>query len=86
MLHVDAKNLWPPVIDQLEVSKGFEPALGAALGDDLDAPIEANAPMHWAGAERDAAAKYAAVIVRPTSHGIACGAKHTPPRIARYAA
>ncbi|HUI98431.1 MAG TPA: chromosome segregation protein SMC [Xanthobacteraceae bacterium] len=55
VLHVDAKNLWPPVIDQLEVSKGFETALGAALGDDLDAPIEANAPIHWAGAERDAA-------------------------------
>ena len=27
--------------------KGFEKALGAALGDDLDAPIDASAPMHW---------------------------------------
>jgi chromosome segregation protein len=53
VLHVDAKNLWPPVIDQLVVTKGFETALGAALGDDLDAPIEANAPMHWGGANAD---------------------------------
>jgi chromosome segregation protein len=49
-LHVETKNLWPPVIDQLTVEKGFETALGAALGDDLDAPIDAKAPMHWAGA------------------------------------
>ncbi len=55
VLHVDAKNLWPPVIDQLGVEKGYEAALGAALGDDLDAPIEANAPMHWAGAALDPA-------------------------------
>jgi chromosome segregation protein len=53
VLHVDAKNLWPPVIDQVVVAKGFETALGAALGDDLDAPIEANAPMHWGGAAAD---------------------------------
>ncbi len=53
MLHVDAKNLWPPVIDQLVVEKGLETALGAALGDDLDAPIEPNAPMHWGGAAAD---------------------------------
>jgi chromosome segregation protein len=54
VLHVDAKNLWPPVIDQVVVAKGFEAALGAALGDDLDAPIEPSAPMHWAGAGPDA--------------------------------
>jgi hypothetical protein len=29
----------------------------------------------------DAANQYAAVIVRPTSHGIACGAYRRPPRI-----
>ena len=55
VLHVDAKNLWPPVIDQLEVEKGFETALGAALGDDLDAPVDTKAPMHWGGVEPDAA-------------------------------
>src|SRR5690349_13550161 len=53
VLHVDAKNLWPPVIDQLVVQKGFETALGAALGDDLDAPIEPTAPIRWTGASTD---------------------------------
>ncbi|MDQ2079637.1 chromosome segregation protein SMC [Xanthobacteraceae bacterium Astr-EGSB] len=49
VLQVDIKNLWPPVIDLLTVEKGFETALGAALGDDLDAPIEPSAPIHWGG-------------------------------------
>ena len=40
LLHVENKKLWPPVIDLLTVEKGFETALGAALGDDLDAPVE----------------------------------------------
>jgi chromosome segregation protein len=50
LLHVDTKNLWPGVIDSLTVDKGFEGALGAALGDDLEAPVDAAAPMRWAGA------------------------------------
>ncbi|HEY4773746.1 MAG TPA: AAA family ATPase, partial [Xanthobacteraceae bacterium] len=53
VLHVDAKKMWPPMIDLLTVEKGFETALGAALGDDLEAPIEPSAPMHWAGAAAD---------------------------------
>jgi chromosome segregation protein len=48
LLRVDAKQLWPPVIDLLSVEKGYETALGAALGDDLNAPIEPSAPMRWA--------------------------------------
>src|SRR6202040_3521016 len=50
LLHVDTKNLWPGVIDRLAVDKGFEAALGAALGDDLEAPVDPSAPMRWAGA------------------------------------
>ena len=53
ILHVETKNLWPPVADQLAVEKGFETALGAALGDDLEAPIDTTAPMHWAGASSE---------------------------------
>src|SRR5499427_5989352 len=53
VLHVDNKKLWPPVIDLLTVEKGYETALGAALGDDLDAPVEPAAPMHWGGAPVD---------------------------------
>ncbi len=53
LLHVETKNLWPAVIDQLAVEKGYEAALGAALGDDLEAPVEPSAPMRWAGADID---------------------------------
>lgn len=37
----------PAVIDQVKVEPGFEGALGAALGDDLDASLDAEAPAHW---------------------------------------
>jgi chromosome segregation protein len=53
LLEGETKNLWPPVIDHLSVEKGYETALGAALGDDLDAPIDPSAPMRWTGAEPD---------------------------------
>jgi chromosome segregation protein len=43
----ETKNLWPPIIDGVNVAKGFEKALGAALGDDLDAPVDQTAPMRW---------------------------------------
>ncbi|MDU3045848.1 chromosome segregation SMC family protein, partial [Bradyrhizobium sp.] len=53
MVNSETKNLWPPIIDGVTVAKGYEKALGAVLGDDLDAPVDASAPMHWtvAGAE-----------------------------------
>jgi chromosome segregation protein len=47
---VESKTLWPPVMDAITVTEGYEKALGAALGDDLDAPVGSSAPMHWAGA------------------------------------
>jgi chromosome segregation protein len=53
LLAVENKNLWPPVMDALTVTEGYEKALGAALGDDLDAPVDSSAPMHWAGAAVD---------------------------------
>jgi chromosome segregation protein len=53
LLHIDTKNLWPAVIDDLNVEKGYEAALGAALGDDLEAPVDPSAPMRWGGAAID---------------------------------
>jgi chromosome segregation protein len=53
LLAVESQNLWPPVMDAVTVTKGYEKALGAALGDDLDAPVGTSAPMHWAGAALD---------------------------------
>ncbi|MBX9590647.1 MAG: AAA family ATPase [Hyphomonadaceae bacterium] len=37
----------PPVLDGIKVAQGYELALAAALGDDLDAPASADAPVHW---------------------------------------
>ena len=53
LLAVESKNLWPPAMDAITVTKGYEKALGAALGDDLDAPVGQSAPMHWGGAAAD---------------------------------
>ncbi|MDJ1157834.1 chromosome segregation protein SMC [Chelatococcus sp. SYSU_G07232] len=39
---------FPPVVDALRVAKGYETALGAALGEDLDASTDPDAPAHWA--------------------------------------
>ncbi len=47
LLHVSDDELWPPLIDALKVQTGFETALGAALGDDIDAPADEAAPVHW---------------------------------------
>ncbi|WP_193336742.1 chromosome segregation protein SMC [Devosia beringensis] len=46
MLNVGA-SLWPAIVDELKVAPGYETALGAALGDDLEASSDAGAPMHW---------------------------------------
>ncbi|MGY4472181.1 chromosome segregation ATPase [Bradyrhizobium sp. LB9.1b] len=50
ILNGETKNLWPPIIDGITVDKGFEKAIGAALGDDLDAPVDPSAPMRWTNA------------------------------------
>ena len=47
VLSLETRSLWPPVIDHISVEKGYEKALGAALGDDLDAPVDPSSPMHW---------------------------------------
>ena len=38
----------PSVVDVIAVEPGYEAALGAALGDDLDAPENEHAAIHWA--------------------------------------
>src|SRR5215217_7050745 len=50
LVNGETKNLWPPIIDGVTVTKGYEKALGAALGDDLDAPVDPTAPMRWTNA------------------------------------
>ena len=48
MLASGGGERWPRAIDRLSAERGYEAALGAALGDDLDASIDPAAPAHWA--------------------------------------
>jgi chromosome segregation protein len=43
-----ADRKWPPILDEVTAKKGYEAALGAALGEDLDASTDMSAPAHWA--------------------------------------
>jgi chromosome segregation protein len=38
---------WPGIVEGVKVSQGYEQALGAALGEDLDAASDEAAPAHW---------------------------------------
>ncbi len=49
LLAAASDKRYPPILDSIEVAGGFEAALGAALGDDLSAPLDAAAPTHWRG-------------------------------------
>jgi chromosome segregation protein len=42
---------YPPVLASIDVERGYERALAAALGDDIDASTNAEAPVRWAGAD-----------------------------------
>lgn len=50
LLNAGDSGLFPGVIESLRVDRGYETALGAALGDDLEAPVDAGAPVRWEGA------------------------------------
>ena len=47
LLAVQAAGAAAPLVDLVEVTPGYETALGAALGDDLDLPLDDSAPAHW---------------------------------------
>ena len=47
ILEMGDPDLWPPLVDALQVEAGFEAALGTALGDDLSAATDEAAPVHW---------------------------------------
>jgi len=50
-LLVSGKREHAPALDKVSADKGYEAALAAALGDDLDAALDKAAAAHWAGAE-----------------------------------
>ena len=43
----DDNGSWRPILDEIDVAAGYEAALGAALGDDLEASSDETAPRHW---------------------------------------
>ena len=51
ILNAATGDLFPAVLEQIKVERGYETALGAALGEDLDVPLDRSAPAHWGGSE-----------------------------------
>ena len=47
LLHPEGEGLFPPLVDAVTVQAGYEAALAAALGDDLQAPLDESSPHHW---------------------------------------
>ncbi len=47
LLHPEGEGLFPPLVDAVKVQPGYEAALAAALGDDLQAPLDNSSPQHW---------------------------------------
>ncbi|MER9318254.1 chromosome segregation protein SMC [Mesorhizobium sp. M0659] len=47
ILNAASGDLFPSVLEQLSVERGYETALGAALGEDLGVPLDRSAPVHW---------------------------------------
>ncbi len=54
LLDSGTSDMWPSVLDQITAAKGYEIALGAALGDDLEASTAPTAPLHWLETEAGA--------------------------------
>ncbi|MDF1720483.1 MAG: chromosome segregation protein SMC [Minwuia sp.] len=47
LLARDAKTTHAPVIDQVQVTPGFETAFATALGEGVQAALQPDAPAHW---------------------------------------
>ncbi|HUO89705.1 MAG TPA: chromosome segregation protein SMC [Rhizomicrobium sp.] len=47
LLRPAGQDLFPPLVDAVHVQPGYEAALAATLGDDLQAPLDEASPHHW---------------------------------------
>ncbi|MEZ5871901.1 MAG: chromosome segregation protein SMC [Nitratireductor sp.] len=47
ILNQGGQDLFPSVVERIKVEPGYETALGAALGEDLDISTDASAPVRW---------------------------------------
>ena len=51
LLAPERRDGFPPALDSITVDRGYETALAAALGDDLNAALDPGAPARWGGAK-----------------------------------
>ncbi|MFZ1813306.1 MAG: chromosome segregation protein SMC [Rhizobiaceae bacterium] len=51
ILNQGGQDLFPAVVERIRVEPGYETALGAALGEDLDVSTDKAAPAHWGPAQ-----------------------------------
>jgi chromosome segregation protein len=68
---------WPSLIQSVDVEPGYENALAAALGDDLFAALDHDAPAYWSGRADAALARDLPASVAPLSRYVAA-----PPALA----
>jgi chromosome segregation protein len=61
VLRANQDDLFRPILDAVTVTPGYEAALAAALGDDLQASGDTAAPSHWIAMDRAAPALPAGV-------------------------
>jgi chromosome segregation protein len=75
LLIPEKKTGFRRALDAVSAGRGYEAALAAALGEDLNAALDRQAPAHWAGA--DAAAPAWPEGVRPLAEAV-----KAPPELA----
>ncbi|GLS32770.1 condensin subunit Smc [Mesorhizobium albiziae] len=78
ILNAVSGGLFPAVLEQVKVERGFETALGAALGEDLDIPLDRSAPAHWGDVAPDAGDPTLPAGARPLIEIV-----HAPRQLAR---
>jgi chromosome segregation protein len=78
LLRPGGADLWPPLIDAVSVQPGYEAAFAAAIGDDLQAPLDEAAPHHWRNLGPIEAAASLPASVQPLSTFV-----KAPPALAR---
>ncbi|MBI36780.1 MAG: hypothetical protein CL568_04260 [Alphaproteobacteria bacterium] len=44
---LNENKIWTPILDEIEVATGYELAISAAFGDDLEASLDEEAPRRW---------------------------------------
>ena len=52
LLQGEGQNMQNQLVEKLSVKPGYETALGAALGDELEASLDPQADLHWRSLER----------------------------------